>query len=279
MSPETPSLTAASAALAILPRRWSACVVLVSWLAGAPVASAAFPASLTLDLDPSQSEVQTTLEIAGLASEEESLEFSGTIDVQLELDLLAPGGPAVAGVEFLGADMTLSDEHWDISDGSFIEVDVDTSSVGASLSVPASPSVSLIGAGQSEVDLSGTQLLLDDGFILVSGVALGAVLDDVIDLRPPAAPMVSSFEDDVAALVTVTVEEHRYLIRVELPVYAYEVVQSDPVLVTMSQQGQVVLDGAVDAPRVPSASGWALLVIAFAMAGAGSRWVQGPRCV
>lgn len=215
--------------------------------------SAAAPVSVTFEADPSRSVVQTTLEIEGLASGDASLNFSGTVEMLIEMGQGLDGDPAVTAVVFSSAGLTVSNAHWAISDGSLVEVSVDTNSLGASFQVSPPTRVTPLGAGQSSIDLAGAELLLSDGFIFVSGVVLGTVIDDVIDLREPSHFMAASFKDGVTAIATVTefAEGGDFNIKIEMPVYAYEIVQRNPLLVSMSQQGKIVLDAVLSALQEP----------------------------
>ena len=237
-----------------------ACVTLVANAATAVV----------LTVDPAQSTVDAQLAVS-IASDTETLEFSGTMVSDAMLVTDPTFGVVVDSIQVTSADLGLSDGAWSLFFFLLVDVAVDSMDLRAT----ASSSVILgtpVATNTSEFELQGSVLTFNQGVVIASGSALGSPVEVNNDLS--VTPLEFPFESSTIATVVVTeAGGDVYDINVTIPVEASVIALEDPQVVTLNlSNGQIVLNGTlVEAENpVPMLGRWRTLGLMLLLLVAGS---------
>lgn len=259
MSIPTPRTRARIAAIA--------CVTLVANAASAVV----------LTVDPAQSTVDAELAVS-IASDTETLQFSGTMVSDAMLVTDPTFGVVVDTIQVTSADLGLSDGAWSLFFFLLVDVAVDsmdlraTASSGVILGTP-------VATNTSEFELQGAVLTFNQGVVIATGSALGSPVDVNNDLS--VTPLEFPFENSTIATVVVTeAGGNLYDINVTIPVEASVIALEDPQVVTLNlSNGQIVLNGTlVEAENpVPMLGRWRTLGLLLLLLVVGSVVVQRRR--
>lgn len=211
-------------------------------------------ASTSLAVDAGASDVEITIEVTFLSTDSDGPEpvvFGGGTGARARLDLDAPLAPVASSLRPTGGTLTAADTSFMVTVGGFVPVNITLATMGMAGSFSGERWTGTpVAAGTTALDLTGSQLVFDQGILQVTS-ALGNQTND-LSVTPLAFDLVGP------ATLLATENGPGLDLELSIPLDQSVTVMDQGVTVTVTLTGSLVLRG-----RAPLVAGLAPVPILF----------------